>query len=231
MAAVKRIVCLANSRKISGRCIAGKEVGSGAWIRPVSDRPHGEVSEREREYEDGTDPTLLDVIDVPLKHPRPTDYQSENWELDPDYYWAKTGRASWTDLDELADDPSQLWINGSSTHHGQNDRVSLDEVRGLPNSLHLIPLDAALLRVLAPGEAFGNRRRRVNAQFTHNGVEYCLRVTDPEFERSYLAKPNGEYALGPCFVTISLGEPFGGYCYKLVAAIITRGRASRKSGS
>ena len=44
---VKRIVCLANSRKLGGRCIAGKELladgVSGSWIRPVSHREFEEV--------------------------------------------------------------------------------------------------------------------------------------------------------------------------------------------
>ena len=51
MGEVKRIVCLANSRKLNGRCLAGKEFGGkgvGTWIRPVGAREHGEVSEYER---------------------------------------------------------------------------------------------------------------------------------------------------------------------------------------
>jgi hypothetical protein len=38
---VKRIVCLANSRKMSGRCLAGRELINGlpgGWVRPVSAR-------------------------------------------------------------------------------------------------------------------------------------------------------------------------------------------------
>ena len=90
-ATVKRIVCLANSRKMSGRCIAGKEILSdgriGAWIRPVSDRENEEVSEYERQYIDGSDPSVLDAMEIPLIAPRPKDYQRENWLLNPATYW------------------------------------------------------------------------------------------------------------------------------------------------
>jgi hypothetical protein len=42
---IKRLVCLANSRKSGGRCIAGRELltgNLGEWIRPVSDRKNEE---------------------------------------------------------------------------------------------------------------------------------------------------------------------------------------------
>jgi hypothetical protein len=86
MSYVKRIACLANSRKYSGRCVAGKEVlerGYSGWVRPVSDRPLGEVSEEERRYESGRDPRVYyDVIDVPLLEVRRHGYQTENHLLD-----------------------------------------------------------------------------------------------------------------------------------------------------
>ena len=99
---VKRIVCLANSRKLYGRCVAGREWNDGRvgrWIRPVSNREHQEVSE----YEDGSDPRVLDVIDVPVVEPCPRNFQSENWLLNPEYYWEKVGKLSWFDLPVLAD--------------------------------------------------------------------------------------------------------------------------------
>lgn len=72
--ATKKILCLANSRKRGGRCIAGRELladSPGPWIRPVSDREHEEVSEEERQFEDGSEPKVLDVIVVRLIAPHP----------------------------------------------------------------------------------------------------------------------------------------------------------------
>jgi hypothetical protein len=231
MAITKRIVCLANSRKLSGRCVAGKELVNGkavGWLRPVSARPSEEVSEREREYEDGSDPRVLDIIDIPLIEPRPKGYQTENWLLDPQTYWGRAGQASWSDLTRMADSPTTLWANGNSTYHGRNDKVSIAVASTLTCSLFLLRLKSAILRVFAPSEAFGDPRRRVQAVLVHEGVEYRLRVTDPVIEREYLALANGEHAIGECLVTISLGEPFKDDCYKLVATIITRGRSENE---
>ena len=91
--AAKRIVCLANSRKEGDRCIAGKELladGSpGGWVRPVSDREDEAVNASERQYEDGSEPHLLDAIDVPVRQARPKGHQQENWLLDPDRRWRR----------------------------------------------------------------------------------------------------------------------------------------------
>ena len=47
-------------------------------------------------------------------------------------------------------------------------------------------------------------------------------VTDPIYERRFLALADGRHPLGECCLAVSLGEPFEGYAYKLVAAIIER---------
>ncbi|MCP4384036.1 MAG: hypothetical protein GY798_21945 [Hyphomicrobiales bacterium] len=225
MPVTKRMICLANSRKLSGRCIAGVELADGepqGWIRPVSSRKHEEVSEKEREYEDGSDPSVLDIIDVPLLEPRPHSYQAENWLLDPDWYWVKTGQADTATLQEAVSPATPLWVNGRSTYHGRNDEIPLDEAETLDSSLTLIFVDALEIAVFAPGEAFGDRKRRVQAKFEHAGAEYRLWVTDPRYERSFLAQPNGRYTHGASYLTISLGEPYleRNAVFKLVAAII-----------
>ena len=224
MANVKRIVCLANSRKLSGRCIAGREwsreVAAGGWIRPVSARENREVSEYERQYEDGSDPKVLDIVDVPVLEPLPEGWQTENWLLDPELYWKKAGTCSPFDLSRLTDPVAPLWIDGDSTWRGSNDRMPGEPADRPSGSLRLIRVPRMDVAVLRPGEAFGNDKRRVQGRFLHAGTSYALWITDPRYEREYLAKLDGTYELGECYLTIGIGEPYRGFCYKLVAAII-----------
>ncbi len=85
MSYLKRIVCLANSRKYSERCVAGLEVEGtqlSNWVRPVSRLPMGELGLSERKLTDGSDPALLDILEVPLLGLRPLGCQTENHLID-----------------------------------------------------------------------------------------------------------------------------------------------------
>ena len=220
----KRIVCLANSRKLGGCCIAGKELlagGSpGPWVRPVSAREHEEVSLPESRCTDGSIPRVLDVIEVPVLGGKPRDYQQENWLLDPKCKWEKESSLPFDRLRQWADETDALWINGISTYQGLNDQVPEQQAETFRHSLLLIPVEDLALRVFAPGAEYGNSQKRVNGHFTYNDTEYRLRMTDNDYEYNYLQRPAGLYPIGRCFLTISLGEPYNGFAYKLIAAII-----------
>lgn len=75
MSYTKQIVCLANSLKVGGSCIAGRELlpdgRYGGWIRPVSSRPTEEISFMESLCEGDRDPELLDILAVPLLSAQP----------------------------------------------------------------------------------------------------------------------------------------------------------------
>lgn len=219
----KRIICLANSRKLNGRCVAGIELlndAAGNWIRPVSGTEHGEVSEADRRYEEGDDPALLDIIDIEFKEPCPEDHQQENWLINDKYYWEKVGTATLGDLDALVAPNEPLWGFGDSTYNGRNDRISPADAADSGYSLRLIRPPEVLIKVFKPGAAFGNAKRRVQGRFEWGGRRYWLWVTDPIIEQRYLAVPDGEHQLGPCFLTISIGEEHEGACYKLIAGVI-----------
>ena len=230
---VKRIVCLANSRKEKERCIAGKELladGSpGGWVRPVSDRPTEAVNAYERQYRDHSEPCVLDIIDVPVVEARPNTYQAENWLLDPHpshppVFWDKVRRVSLDDLTQFTDPAEPLWTNGHSSDKGWNDRIPLYLANTLDSSLRLIQVDRLELSTSSAKhtqKAPGFSPYRVQGRFRYDGVEYRLNVTDPIYEQEYGIRPNSKYSFDTCFLTISLGGPYKGHAYKLIAAVIT----------
>lgn len=134
------------------------------------------------------------------------------------------GRLSWFDLPVLADPVAPLWLDGHCTNRGLNDRIPLELADSARDSLRLVYVDRLQLSVFKPGEAFGNRKRRVQARFRHAGNAYALWVTDPVDERQYLAKLDGDYQIDECLLTVSPGEPHGGAVYKLIAAVIAAER-------
>ena len=224
----KRIVCLANSRKLAGRCIAGREwtegEGAGRWVRPVSEREHQDVSEYERQYADGSEPRVLDIIDIPVLEPQSEGCQTENWLLDPEYYWEKVGSYSSLDLPVLVDPVSPLWLDGYSTYHGRNDRVPTELTGEVRSSLRLIRSRSLRSKFLRPVKRSATRNGACRDTSSIRDREYAFWVTDPRYEKRYLAKLDGSYRIGECCLTISLGEPYKGSFYKLIAAIIEPGR-------
>jgi hypothetical protein len=147
----KTIVYLANSRKDGARCIAGIEFMNnqrlGEWVRPVSNRPKGEISLREQAYRDDSEPGLLDLIDITLIEPKPSGYQKENWLIVPGSQWKKAGHLNHGRLKRLATRTGPLWINDYNSRGGENDCVPAEETKKLVRSLILADVGGMVLRV------------------------------------------------------------------------------------
>ncbi len=60
----------------------------------------------------------------------------------------------------------------------------------------------------------------MRAEFRYAGSTYILKVTDSTYEERFRKRGIGTYRLSESFLTVSLGEEFKGYLYKMVAAII-----------
>lgn len=218
---IKEIICLANSRKYSGRCVAGKEFFGnrvGGWVRPVGKRETGELSPKESSYWNGDSPALLDVIAIPLTRPDPHSYQTENYIVDTGE-WVRKHQFPLSDLLRLCDPVDSLWINGYQSNNGLNDRMPEETVKEKIRSslLFIKPGEVSIIVEEGP-----NLLKRVRSRFTFAGSEYGLSVTDPVIENRYFNKDVGQYPINKTnlYLTISIGEPYEGYCYKLVAAVI-----------
>lgn len=228
----KTIVCFANSRKMSGRCVAGKEwseAAAGGWVRPVSTRPSHEISEEERRYEDGGDPQILDIIKVPCDRHDPVLHQNENHIIDPNDYWAKQGRLAWGQIQAWLDYPLTLWGVGKGSVAGLNNRVPVGYENGV--SLYLVAIERLQI-IVCPKDPQYSAKRSVQGEFVYRGATYRFAVTDPIIERNYLAQTDGHYEIMQPILCVSLGDPYQAtrstqtYFYKLIAAVLYRERFS-----
>lgn len=216
----KQILCLANSRKPSGRCVAGKEK-SGFWVRPVSSRPGGELSEHDRWFDNGVDPQVGDIIHVPMLRTQSHAYQTENHVIDDENYWRFHRKATWPEVMALVDKVTgELWGNDSSSYYGLKDRLDLNVAAGLGESLKLIHVNDLVIIVRLEGGSLYPAKRKVRGHFTLNKHEYRLSITDPLIERAYFKGQDGEFDVGEATLCISLGEPYQGHTYKLIAGMI-----------
>lgn len=218
---VKTIVCFANSRKTAGRCIAGKEWQNGIpgkWIRPVSSRSTHEISEEERRDENGYNPQILDILRVPCDAHQPLPHQRENHVIDPGYYWVKHGHLSWSDIHGWLDYPENLWGLGQSSYAGLNNRIVVGQEDG--TSLYLVSADRLRLLVGRKAPEYPDSKRAVRGEFVYRGATYRMDVTDPVVERNFLARDDGQYDISSPVLCVSLGDPYQGYFYKLIAAVL-----------
>jgi hypothetical protein len=223
---IKTIVCLANSRKLTGSCVAGKEWDGqklGAWCRPVSARDRGELSAERWYRKTWRDPRLLDLIEVGLLGPRPSGCQTENHLVDTTVRWRFAGRLTARQLLSALDRPGPLWMNGDSTASGLNDRVPAPIAEREKYSLALAQPELLKITVATEGADRGMARRRVRGHFSLAGCDYALTITDPVVEKPILLNPDGFCAeLQNPILCISLSEKFDAQnaCYKLIAGVI-----------
>jgi hypothetical protein len=221
MSYTRKLVCLANSRKMQGRCVAGKEIGQsgyGGWVRPVRTAEGAELVPTQIALAGGQSPRLLDIIKIAFLGQTPRHYQTENRLIDGTQKWMRMGGVMLSELPLLCDRVNDLWINGYHSGAGVNDRMPVAIANlCIKSSLLLIKPESLAIHVVE------EQKRKVRARFLFHRTEYRLVVTDPDVENEFLAMENGIYAEKhrDSYLCISLGEPWKGYTYKLVAAIIT----------
>ena len=222
---VRRIVCLANSYKFGGRCVAGVELcpgrNFGHWIRPVTNRSGRAINRFEQTCTDDTGIELLDVLDIDFGNAIPEGHQPENILINPQRRWVKIGRLQLDDLAPILHCGHEpLWPHTESTGNGRNDKISANNLRHISSSLSLVRPARAIVRVLqSPYKMRGKLDVRV--RFNWGREQNDLQLTDPK-KRDYQDRGLGEYNLNNPAMCISIAEIFESQnaAFKLVAGLM-----------
>ena len=215
----KYFICLANSYKHGGRCIAGIEVvpqsdgslgivrhddGRPRWIRPVSMSANGEIPNHLAESF-----KIFSLVKLTDVEPCPDNAHTEDvhctrmeicpFELSPTKDF----------LNQLIDTQHQavFYFRGKSIPTTIIDRLDY--------SLMLIHPDNACAYCDE-----GRENSKYRMKFTYNGSNYDFPITDPVFLEQFKKSPDSYADLDGVYLVLSLGIAFEGFHYKLVATVL-----------
>jgi|GEM_PF-1921542 len=228
-----RFLCLAVSRRDGGNCIAGIDLDTGKWVRPINSGRTEAFSDGELCVLDNVTGkrrflALLDVLQLRLEEFAGINAQPENWKIVPASYenpWRVMERhneiSHAKQLNSYVDGADRLL-------HSYEDSIRESDVKlhSLSHSLSLVCPNELCWKI-TDGRYPG--KLQVRAEFRFEQIPYSLVVTDPDWEakvgkcgvgRYPHSKISGLYS-NNVFLTISLAAiPLHGYHYKLVAGVV-----------
>ena len=221
---VKTIVCLANSFRHGGSCVAGIEYENGQFsdcIRPTSHRNDHAINNDEKTCSNGERCNVLDILKISFDQHVPMGHQTENWLITQNVRWTKTGRLDKNLLvPAIQNPPARLWHSMESTQEGRRDKVSRVFANIQTSSLELIQPNVATINVVPPEEAGG--RAQIWVSFNWAGLDYKLKLTDPVQFARFQNGDSLQYQLANPMMCISLAEVWdvSRTASKLVASLI-----------
>lgn len=207
-----RIVCLANSYKEGGRCVAGIELGPDneipcvkKWIRPVCRTQHDEI------------PICLvqhikpmDIIEFEITGDASKGYQSENVYFDTN----SIKKIDFLDNSKL---PFLCCNSPQSLFGNRGKAVSEEHISELKSSLILISV--SLFEVTE--RLYENKSHpQIRFKFDYNYNQYELPITDPIFLERYKSNKQLLKDIELVYLVISVGILHEGWHYKLVASVL-----------
>jgi hypothetical protein len=211
-----RFVCLANSFKEGGRCLAGIELdnknnpiiekGHSKWIRPICNTPHGEVPTKLV-----ANIEVLDIIEIEiLGYLKKKDYQSENVFFRENSLRV-VGSFKFSQLNQLCDNRLLIFEN-------QGKAVSNKVIKTLSYSLMLIQANQfEVIEKVYDDNPDWPKHRLV---FSYKDHQYDLPITDPVFIHDYKMNPDILENVENIYLSLSLAIVHNNWHSKLVAGII-----------
>ena len=199
-----RIVCLANSFKLYGRCLAGIllddnniPIKPNIWFRPISKTKHGEVDTAIVSHINLLDIIELEVSDFIDKN----NYQSENVYF-TDNSIRKIGVLDKKYLDNMIETDSLIFGNRKKA-------ISKDCICFLQKSLMFIKIESYEV----------TENEKIKISFEYKGTFYKeITITDPSFICNY--KQGNFSNIKPIYLSLSVAMKYNDWYTKLVTGVI-----------
>lgn len=221
----KHFICLANSYKRGGRCVAGVEIdidadnrwsvrkdttGKPIWIRPIDRHTeYGEIPEGDAHFL-----PLLSIVKITDVIPCPQYAHSEDAYFD-----------SMFPIGKVLPYPEVMWQLADYVHpvlfYDSEYSISIDAYNRGDYSLMLIHPESFSFH-LDPTKA----RAKYFMTFRYNGVTYDFSVTDPYFYAYINQNPDALESLSDVYLVLSLGLEYEERHHKLIAAVIIPSKAT-----
>lgn len=213
----KYFICLANSYKRGGRCIAGIEIlydstndwtiihnedGTPHWIRPIAHTTYGEIpniTANKIQY--------FSIVKLTGVTPCPKELHTE----DVNYSLMEV-----CDKIKPTTEILDRFVDNIHTKIFFNQWKAIPVGSNFPDaySLMIIHPESILTYVDDSWE-----KSKIRIKITFNGTTYDLPVTDPIFIDAYRANPNILQNESNIYLALSLGLDFEGWHHKLIATV------------
>ncbi|MCG8883983.1 hypothetical protein G1L02_12555 [Tenacibaculum finnmarkense] len=204
-----KILCLANSFKNGGRCIAGIELDANnnlkfdtnnkpIWIRPISSQSCGKILNNE-----GKKIKIFDVIEIENPLTSPQSYQSENTTFTS---------INVTNNIQSLNIQSSLDINKDLIFSNKGKAVHKDDLNNIKESLLLIETNSF--------NVYTDSNNKFRLKFDYGINKYDLPITDVKFVNDYNLSKNILNNITNIKLVLSLGVLKGDFASKLIASII-----------
>ena len=213
----KILVILAKSAKYGNYCVAGIELSTNKWIRPIShdEKIEDAVPATDLIYSDNTEAQILDVVEIDFEDtPAENKIQPENFFY-KNSTWKKLGHWNLANVEKFCGFDTADFI-----FYDTSRRLELSTIENFERrkSLLLLPLEnISIVTEIRDAE------KKFHANFNYEGARYeRFGVGDIELRKNFSDKECGEFFIGERAVaTLSLTNPYkDNRCYKMLANLL-----------
>ncbi|MGP1387730.1 MAG: dual OB domain-containing protein [Thainema sp.] len=186
------IICLANSYKNNGRCIAGLKTDGSGWLRPVSTDSSGTLHPNDYILDTGAEPQLFDILEIECSEHRPRCHQPENWII-VRKKWQFVGHSDFPMLKKVLKPELDRSMALREILGNSSDRIEYKLLQQNPAQCSLLYLKPQDINWVVQEYL---SRKTYRSIFTFNNIQYNFSITDPKWksQMDQAQLPAGSYS-------------------------------------